>query len=73
MVPDETLVSMQRSAAMLSPGQTISVDGSLMYDLTAELLEHRQLIARLGADLRTVAGKAAGPPRRVSGPGRSST
>lgn len=53
------LVSLQRSAAMLGPGQQQPVDRELLYALCSELLEARQLLGRLGADLRSVASRAA--------------
>jgi hypothetical protein len=54
-VPTAELVSLQRSAAMLRPGQTQPVDRDTLYELTAELIASRELLARLGTDLRTVA------------------
>ena len=49
------LVALQRSAAMLLPGQTIPVDRETLTALCSELLDARSLLERLGADLRTVA------------------
>jgi hypothetical protein len=43
---------------MLSRGHTQPVDRDTLVEVCAELLEARQLLARLGTDLRTVAAKA---------------
>ncbi len=48
------LVSLQRSAAMLSTGQKMPVDRDELLDMCGELIETRRLLARLGTDLRTV-------------------
>lgn len=52
------LVALQRSAAMLAPGSTLAVDRDVLYGLCTELIESRQLMARLGADLREVAARS---------------
>jgi hypothetical protein len=57
------LVALQRSAAMLSPGQSIPVDRETLAAMCGELLEARALLARLGADLRTVARRATDADR----------
>jgi hypothetical protein len=43
---------------MLTPGQSMPVTRDVLFELCGEVLEARQLLARLGADLRTVAGQA---------------
>ena len=42
---------------MLGEGQTFGAPRGLLIELCDELLENRQLLARLGADLRTVANR----------------
>jgi len=54
------LVSLQRSAAMLSTGQKMPVDRDELLDMCGELIETRRLLARLGGDLKTVARRAKG-------------
>jgi hypothetical protein len=55
MVPDHELSGIARSAAMLAPGATVSVDRDVLIAIVEELVETRSLVARLGADLTTVA------------------
>ena len=50
-----------RSAAMLQPGQTYPVGRDDLIELCNELLSARQLLQRLGTDLRTVAARGARP------------
>lgn len=57
-LPTSELVALQRSAAMLTPSQQQPVDRDVLIELCAELVESRQLLARLGADLRTVAQRS---------------
>lgn len=52
------LVALQRSAAMLPPGQRLSVEREQLYAMCSELIEARQLLARLGSDLREVADRS---------------
>jgi hypothetical protein len=52
------VVALQRSAAMLPPGQSLPVARDELFELCRELLEARQLLARLGTDLRTVAARS---------------
>lgn len=52
------LVTLQRSVAMLPPGQKYAVDRDQLHALCAELIEYRELIARLGTDLRNVAQRS---------------
>ena len=59
-VPTSDLVALRCSDAMLRPGQTQPVDRDTLYELTAELVAARELLARLGADLRTVAQRGPG-------------
>jgi hypothetical protein len=49
MVDNPTLVSMQRTAAVLTGGQTVAVDARVLYDIISELLEARA--DRPGGDL----------------------
>lgn len=58
-LPTAELVALQRSAAMLRPGQSQPVDRDTLYEMTAELLEARELLGRLGADLRAVAKRSS--------------
>ncbi len=51
------IIALQRSAAMLRPGQTMPVERDELLELCEEIVSSRQLLARLGADLRTVAAK----------------
>ena len=48
------LVALQRSAAMLTSTQSIPVGREELLELCEELIESRQLLARLGTDLRAV-------------------
>ena len=52
------LVALQRSAAMLTPGQSMPIERDVLFELCGEVLEARQLLARLGTDLKAVAAKA---------------
>ena len=54
------LVALQRSAAMVPPGEQIKVERDRLYALCTELIEARQLLARLGSDLRAVAARSRG-------------
>jgi hypothetical protein len=58
MLDTAGLTSLQRSTAMLPPGQQMPVDRDLLFELCSEVLEARTLLARLGTDLRAVAAKA---------------
>lgn len=55
------LVALQRSAAMAPPGQRVPVDRDHLVALCSELIEARQLLARLGSDLREVAARSRRP------------
>ena len=59
------LVALQRSAAMVPPGQRLSIDRDQLHAMCSELIEARQLLARLGSDLREVAARS----RRAADPG----
>jgi hypothetical protein len=48
---------------MLQPGQTLPLAREDVLELYEELLSCRQLLARLGTDLRSVASHATPPPR----------
>lgn len=48
------LVSLQRSTGMLNAGQVATIPREQLLALCSELLEHRALLERLGADLRRV-------------------
>jgi len=54
------LVSLQRSAAMLGVGQKMPVDRDELLEMCSDLIECRQLLTRLGGDLKTVARRAKG-------------
>ena len=58
MVPMGQLVALQRSAAMLTSGQSIPVGRDELLELCEELIDARQLLTRLGADLRAVATRS---------------
>ena len=60
-VPQTELISIQRSAAMIQPRATYPVERELLMTLITEVLEQRQLLARLGADLKAVASHAPKP------------
>jgi hypothetical protein len=52
------LVALQRSTAMVAPGQPVPVERERLHALCTELIEARQLLARLGSDLREVAARS---------------
>jgi hypothetical protein len=52
------LVALQRPSAMLGNGETQPVDAELLEAICGELIEARQLLERLGGDLRAVAAKS---------------
>jgi hypothetical protein len=58
MVSDSDLVALQRSAAMLPPGGSMPVGRDHVFDMCTELIESRQLLTRLGSDLRSVANRS---------------
>jgi hypothetical protein len=60
-LPQFEIVAISRSAAMLSPGQSLPVEREQLISLCEEVLECRRLLARLGSDLRTVAGHGRRP------------
>lgn len=45
---------------MLEPGQKQPVEGEVLAAICSELLEARRLLARFGADLKSIARKASG-------------
>jgi hypothetical protein len=51
---------MRRSAAIQQPGAMVPVDRSTLVQVLGELIEARQLLGRLGADLKAVARRARG-------------
>ena len=61
MIPVAELVAIQRSAAMLREGQTYALPRGVLIELVDEVLEARQLLERLGGDLRAVAARARRP------------
>jgi hypothetical protein len=61
VLPTAELVAIQRSAAMLREGQTYAVPRDELIELIAEVIEARQLLERLGGDLRTVAARSRRP------------
>lgn len=46
---------------MLSPGQTMPVEREMLLALCSELIDARQLLGRLGDDLREVASRSRHP------------
>jgi hypothetical protein len=62
VVDSAQITALQRSAAMLTRGQKLPVDRDELMALCEEVLESRQLLQRLGADLRSVAARAPRPP-----------
>ena len=58
MVSDSDLVALQRSAAMLPPGGSMPVRREQLFEMCGELIESRQLLTRLGSDLRSVANRS---------------
>jgi hypothetical protein len=69
-VTDSDLVSMQRSAAMGQPGSKIPIDRDLLIEIVEEVLAKRALLARFGADLKTVANHAPKPAAPAVRPAR---
>ena len=69
-VTNSDLVSIQRSAAMAPPMSKVGVDRDVLIEIIEELLGKRALLARFGADLKTVAGHAPKPIPDVQRPGR---
>ena len=61
MIPTAELVAIQRSAAMLREDQTYGLPREVLIELVDEVLEARQLLERLGGDLRAVAARARRP------------
>jgi hypothetical protein len=61
VVSDSDLVALQRSAAMLPPGASLPVDRDQAFQMCSELIEARQLLTRLGSDLRSVANLSRRP------------
>ena len=55
---DHELVSLRRSAAMIQPHQMLPINRQVVMEMCDELIESRQLLNRLGSDLRTVAAKS---------------
>lgn len=60
-VPLGKLTALRRSAVMINPGGSIPVARDELVALCDELLANRQLLARLGTDLRAVAAYAPRP------------
>lgn len=54
MTPKAELVAIRRSAAMLREGQTYGLLREVLIEFVDEVLEVRQLLERLGGDLRVV-------------------
>lgn len=57
-ITNAELIALQRSTAMLSPGQRVPVERERLQELCEELLESRDLLERLGTDLRRVARRS---------------
>jgi hypothetical protein len=53
------LISLQRSTAMLTPGERASVSREDLLDVLEELIATRQLLSRLGGDLKAVARRSS--------------
>lgn len=64
MLDTGQLTAIMRSAAMLQPGRTLSLKREEVLEVCEELLSCRQLLARLGTDLRSVASHGSKPPSR---------
>jgi len=47
---------------VLAGCEQLEIEGVVLWALCTEVIESRALLARLGADLRTVAGRAPRPP-----------
>lgn len=58
-IPGADLTALHRSTTMLSPGQQATLPREQLMAMCEELLELRQLLGRLGADLKAVARRAA--------------
>ena len=54
------LVALQRSAAMLTPGQSMPIERDVLFELCGEVLEARQLLARLGDGSQGGGGEGSG-------------
>lgn len=52
------LIAWQRSVAMLTPNVAVSLERERLLEILDELVATRALLARLGADLKTVARRA---------------
>jgi hypothetical protein len=52
------LIAWQRSVAMLTPNAAVSLERERLLEILDELVATRALLARLGADLKTVARRA---------------
>jgi len=57
-VEQADLIALGRSTAMLTPNTVVRITREELLDLVDELVATRALLARLGADLRTVAKRA---------------
>ncbi|MEP6659152.1 MAG: hypothetical protein ABJD24_04460 [Acidimicrobiales bacterium] len=52
------LVALQRSTAMIAPGAPAAIKREELLEILDEITATRALLARLGADLKTVARRA---------------
>lgn len=57
----DDVTCLMQSASALHPGQTIPVDRDDLRELCEEVLAQRQLLERMGTDLRTVAARGQRP------------
>lgn len=55
MMTTAELIALQRSTAMLQPGQRMPVEREQLQAICSELIEARELLSRLGTDLKDVA------------------
>ena len=58
MVSVGDVVALQRSAAMVQPGQSVPVPRDTLIGLCDELLELRALVTRVGTGVRDVAQRS---------------
>lgn len=62
-VPDHELIALSRSAAMAQPNTKVHLEREVLMAMVDELTENRQLLRRLGGDLKTVARHAPALPK----------
>ena len=62
-IPTAELVSLLRSIAMQPPGSTVKLDRDEALTAVEELLQLRQLVERVGGDLRDLAARSRSTAR----------